>query len=236
MKFRSIILAFSSAALALSAFQGTSFADAPPPAPSAAPANLCQGNADATVTAVQTFYNATTTFSSDFNQSYFVKAYNQTKTSSGHVIFSKPGKMDWTYRDPVGNRIVSDGVTLNVYEAANKQMYTQSVNQSQYPAALAFLTGQGQLAKLFNFKLCNGAQMNFPGGSVLIGVPATPTSAYEKVLFYVDTATSQVRRVLILDGQSNTNRFDFLAPVVNQPVAPTQFVFTPPAGTSIIKP
>lgn len=230
MKSRSLVLVLATAAaLAVTSLHGTSRADAPPAAPAAPTAATVVGN-------VQTFYNATTTFSADFTQTYLVKAYNQTKTSQGHVIFSKPGKMDWTYKDPAGNRIVSDGTLLRVYEAGNKQMYEQTVTQSQYPAALAFLTGQGELAKLFSFQLLDGATMQFPGGWVLVGDPVTPTPAYTKVLFYVDAATSQVRRVLILDGQGNRNRFDFAAPVVNQPVPATQFVFTPPAGTTIVKP
>ncbi len=230
MKSRSLVLVLATAAaLAVTSVHGTSMADAAPAAPAAPTAASVVAN-------VQTFYNATTTFSADFTQTYLVKAYNQTKTSQGHVIFSKPGKMDWTYKDPAGNRIVSDGTLLRVYEAANKQMYEQNVTQSQYPAALAFLTGQGELAKLFNFQLLDGATMQFPGGWVLVGDPVTPTPAYTKVLFYVDQATSQVRRVLILDGQGNRNRFDFAAPVVNQPVPATQFVFTPPAGTTIVKP
>jgi outer membrane lipoprotein carrier protein len=232
MKSRSLLLAFATAAaLAVASFPGTSLAQT-----NAAPAAPGAPTAATVVANVQTFYNATTTFSADFTQTYTVKAYNQTKTSTGHVVFNKPGKMDWTYKDPAGNRVVSDGTTVWVYEAANKQMYQQAVSQAQYPAALAFLTGQGDLAKLFDFQLFDGAQMQFPGGYVLAGTPKTATAAYEKVLFYVDGPTSQVRRVLILDGQGNRNRFDFTAPVVNQPVPATQFVFTPPPGTTVIKP
>ena len=76
---------------------------------------------------VQAFYNRTTTFSADFSQQYLAHAYNTTKTSAGHVIFSKPGKMDWEYTDPAGQRIVSDGTTLRVYQPAEKQMYEQTV-------------------------------------------------------------------------------------------------------------
>ncbi len=185
---------------------------------------------------VQDFYDKTTTFSSDFQQNYLAKAYNQTKTSKGHVVFSKPGKMDWQYSDPAGNRIVSDGTTLRVYEASNKQMYEQQVGQSQYPAALSFLTGQGKLADQCNFTIYPGAQLQYQGGYVMLCDPKTPTPAYTKILFYVDAATSQVRRVLILDGQGNRNRFDFDNPQVNTPVQAQQFVFTPPPGTSIVKP
>ncbi len=147
---------------------------------------------------MQGFYNRTTTFSADFTQQYMARAYNTTKTSNGHVIFSKPGKMDWEYTDPKDNRIVSDGSKLRVYEAANKQMYEQTVDQSQYPAALSFLTGQGSLDSNFTFEI--KPEMNFQGGFVLIGTPKTVTPAYTKVLFYVDSGTSQVLRVLIWTG------------------------------------
>ncbi len=205
-------------------------------AASGAPFTASDAQATKVVADVQAFYNRTTSFSSDFTQTYLVKAYNQTKTSKGHVVFAKPGKMDWTYLEPKDNRVVSDGVTLKAYEAANKQMYEQTINQSQYPAALSFLTGQGQLAQLFSFKLMDGESLNFGGGWVLVGEPVQPTPAYTKVLFYVDKRTSQVMRVLILDGQGNRNRFDFTNPQVNLAVPAAQFQFTPPPGTAIVKP
>ncbi|HEX4514141.1 MAG TPA: outer membrane lipoprotein chaperone LolA [Polyangiaceae bacterium] len=185
---------------------------------------------------VQGFYNRTSTFSADFQQQYLAHAYNTTKQSSGHVIFSKPGKMDWEYTDPAGQRIVSDGSTLRVYQPAEKQMYEQTVNQSQYPAALGFLTGQGSLAANFDFTILPGAQLQFTNGYVLVGTPKQPTNAYTKVLFYVDQGTSQVLRVLILDGQQNRNRFDFSNAQANAAVDATKFTFNPPAGTTIVKP
>jgi outer membrane lipoprotein carrier protein len=188
------------------------------------------------VSNVQGFYDKTVTFQSDFLQEFTVKAYNQTKNSRGHVTFAKPGKMDWIYDDPAGNRVVSDGTTLRVYEAANKQMFEQAVNNSQYPAALGFLTGQGKLGDVFNFEIAGSDKIPFPGGFVLIGTPKQPTAAYTKVLFYIDATTSQVRRVMIIDGQGNRNRFDFTNPRVNDPVKPDEFKFTPPPGTSIVHP
>lgn len=186
---------------------------------------------------LQTFYDGITTFRSEFLQTFVVKAYNTTKNSRGRVVFAKPGKMDWTYDDPVGNRVVSDGTTLRVFEAANKQLYEQAVATSQYPAALSFLTGQGQLNASFDFQLVDGAgQFQFPGGYVLIGTPKTPTPAYQKVLFYVDKQKMQIRAVLILDGQGNRNRFEFTGPQVNLPVDPNQFVFVAPPDTTVIRP
>ena len=89
----------------------------PPLAASGAPASSClpaTPTAAQAVTCVQQVYDQSQTFASDFSQKFWVKAYNQEKSSHGHVQFAKPGKMHWTYDDPqsTGNRVVSDGVTL----------------------------------------------------------------------------------------------------------------------------
>jgi outer membrane lipoprotein carrier protein len=152
------------------------------------------------------------------------------------VTFEKPGKMSWNYDAPNGNRVVSDGTTIRVYEKENEQMYETPVKGSQYPAALSFLVGQGKLMKDFSLRLLDAAQMKFEGGYVLEGTPKEATPAYQKILLYVDAQTSQVRRVLILDAQGNKNRFDFSTPIVNQPVPKGEFEFTPPPGTRVIKP
>jgi outer membrane lipoprotein carrier protein len=165
-----------------------------------------------------------------------VKMHNQKKTSDGRVVFEKPGRMSFTYRQPNGNRVVSDGKVLRVYEAENQQMFEQPVDKSQYPAALAFLMGEGNLESSFDLRLLDARAMGVEGAWVLEGTPKDATPAYKKVLLYVDMGTAQVRRVLIVDAQNNRNRFDFSNPVVNTPVAPNEFEFTPPPGTQIVHP
>jgi outer membrane lipoprotein carrier protein len=183
---------------------------------------------------VQDFYNKTQTFKSDFSQQYLAKAYNQTKSSTGSVEIAKPGKMNWVYKDPVGNRVVSDGTTFWAYDASNKQVATQNVQQSALPSALSFLTGQGNLAKDFTWQIVDGATMNFPGGYVLVGAPNIPNPSLVKMLLYVDSNTSQVRRGMIIDAQGNRNRFDFLNPQVNVPVPAADFTFVAPPGTTTV--
>jgi outer membrane lipoprotein carrier protein len=234
-----VLATFVAASLSAS---GPSAGAADPPLPATAlPAVSClpaAPTADQAVACVQQVYDQSQTFTSDFSQKFWVKAYNQEKSSHGHVTFAKPGKMHWTYDDPqsTGNRVVSDGTVIKVYEASNKQMYEQPIEKSQYPAALSFLTGTGKLGDSFTFEVFPGDQMKFPGGIVLVGTPKQATPSYSKVLFYVDSGTSQVRRVMIIDGQGNRNRFDFEAPKVNMPTPPELFKYTPPPGTSIIHP
>src|SRR5262249_46859279 len=110
------------------------------------------------------------------------------------------------------------------------------LSKTQYPAALSFLTGQGKLKQSFNFKLQDSKQMKFETGYVLEGVPVQPTAAYDRVFFYVDAQTFQVRRVLILDAQGNRNRFDFVTGDVLSKAPQGEFTFVPPPGTQVIRP
>lgn len=184
---------------------------------------------------VQAFYDQAKTYQATFKQRYTIYAYNRTKDSSGSVVFAKPGKMRWTYSNN-GNVVVSDGKQIKIYEKENRQMYLQTVNKTQYPAALSFLMGNGSLRQAFTLDKLDAAKLQFPNGYVLLGTPKDPTPAYQKILFYIDKQTFQVRRVLLIDAQKNRNRFDFESARVNDAVKQTAFQFTPPPGTNTIRP
>jgi outer membrane lipoprotein carrier protein len=237
---RQLVTALSIVAAASLAAHDVSADDKKPDAPKAdapkAEAPKEDKAAEEIAKKVQTFYDTTKTFKADFKQEYTIKVQNVKKSSTGKVVFEKPGKMSWTYDAPNGNRVVSDGKTIKVYEKENEQMFETPVKSSQYPAALAFLMGTGNLTKDFSFRQLDAAQMKFEGGHVLEGTPKEATPAYQKIILYVDAATSQVRRVLILDAQGNKNRFEFNSPVANQTVDKKEFDFTPPPGTKVVKP
>ena len=185
---------------------------------------------------VQAFYDATKTYQAKFTQNYYIRVQDKKQVSSGNVAFQKPGKMAFVYDEPNGNHVVSDGHTIKVYDKGNEQMYESPVEKSQYPAALAFLMGEGKLTKDFTLKLLDPATMKFEGGYVLEATPKEASPAYTKLLLYVDAATMQARRVLILDVQGNRNRFQFDDPVVNKELKKDTFDFEPPKGTKIVKP
>jgi outer membrane lipoprotein carrier protein len=176
-------------------------------------------------------YDQSRTFAASFQELYRVKADATERRSTGEVIFEKPGKMLWTYDNPENNRVVSDGVLMKVYDASQRVIWVRALADSPYAAAFSLFTGKGQLASVFDFDLRPGSALNFPGGYVLAATPKQPTPAYSTVLFFVDTGTSQVRRVTIIDGQGNRNRFDFSNPRFYVAVPPNAFRQTPPPGT-----
>ena len=207
----------------------------PAPKPAAPSAPASELTAEQIAERIQAFYDKTKTFRAAFKQVYTAKAYAKTKEGVGTVILEKPGKMSWRYTNN-GNRIVSDGKIIRVYEKENQQMYEQPLDKSPYPAALAFLVGTGNLNQTFKLSKTDAARANFEGGLVIIGEPREATVAYQKMVLYVDAASYQVRRVLLLDAQGNKNRFDFTSTEVNKTPPPGEFTFTPPKGTQVVRP
>ncbi|MCC7542997.1 MAG: outer membrane lipoprotein carrier protein LolA [Deltaproteobacteria bacterium] len=205
-----------------------------------APADAGTGSArltaDQVAAQIQAFYDRTRDVEADFAQTYVNKLYNKTERSRGRVFFRKPGQMRWEYAQPSGNLIVSDGETMWVYEAEARQAYRRRVTDSELPTALSFLTGTGRLATDFTFRLLDARRQNFPEGIVLELRPRRANPHYDRLLFYVDPQTFQVRRTLIIDPQGNRNRFDFLRMRYNRGIPATRFRWNPPRGTRIITP
>ena len=193
-------------------------------------------DANAIATRVQAFYDGTRTYQARFEQVYHIEAYNRKKRSAGQVIFQRPGRMSWKYDEPNGNRVVSDGQNLTIYERDKSQVVEQFLGTSQYPAVLSFLVGKGNLREMFHLRKLDEKRMNFEGGWVLEGTPKQATSAYSKVIMYIDAETAQVRRMLVIDAQRNRNLFTFSNPTVNTAVPTGAFVFKPPPGTQVVRP
>jgi outer membrane lipoprotein carrier protein len=210
-----------------------------PPEPSVAVLEpAAPGSADELAQQVDEIYLPILRFRARFEQSYQAKVAGVTKKSTGVLFVERPGKLSFRYEPPNHNRVVSDGVTIRVYEAENNQLVEQPVARTEYPGALAFLMGRG-LRPSFTFSFNDKAK--FEGGRVLVGKPRATNPAYEQVLFYVDQALlgkrspNTIRRVVVLDAQKNRNRFDFLEASAPDRVEPSEFLFAPPAGVTVLK-
>ncbi|WP_437631513.1 LolA family protein [Sorangium sp. So ce854] len=206
-------------------------AGAPPAVPAAE-----AGSAEAVAAEVDTIFVGKKTYLARFKQEHTQKVSGAVKKQSGTLSVEKPNKLSFRYDPPNQNRIVSDGVSLKVYVAEDRQMFVTPVQSSEYPGALSFLMGHG-LRPSFTFTFNEKA--NFEGGPVLVGKPRAPTPHYEFVMFYIDSALlakkdpGVIRRVLIVDAQGNRNRFDFENASQPPSIDPAEFRFTAPPGTDV---
>lgn len=196
-------------------------------------------DARAVAAAVQAFYNQTTGVEAAFYQTYFHRLYDKYDRSKGKVVFQKPGRMRWDYANPGGKVIVTDGKRLSVFEPGGAgeapQLFERELTADSMPAAFSFLTGTGKLEDAFTFRLLDASKQGYADGYVLELRPKTPTPHYDRILFYVlkheGRPSGVVRRVLIVDGSGNRNRFDFSEMKWNPKAPDARFRFTAPAGT-----
>lgn len=183
--------------------------------------------------AVQAFYDKAATYQASFRQRVRRPAKRTPEDRAGRVVLAKPGKMSWRFDR--GDRIVSNGSMLLVYVKDEKTLYEMPLDRSPYPAALAFVLGDGHLQKHFRLGLLDNARLKAAGAWVLDCKPRAPTPAYQRLLLYVDQKKHHVRRAVVVDAQRGWNRFDFVGSKVNAPTPKGEFFFTPPGRTRIIR-
>lgn len=192
--------------------------------------------ADQVIARMQQFYNTTTDYQADFFQTYFNRLFNNYQRSHGKVYFKKPGRMRWEYAAPERKLFVSDGRTMWAYEPEANQAFQQSLRDSQLPTALSFLTGQGDLATEFNFRLIPARTYGFTGGHVVELRPKTANPQYDRLVLFVNGTSFQVVRSLVIDQAGNRNKMEFTNARQNTGIADSRFSFTPPQGVRVIRP
>ena len=206
----------------------------PPPAGSAPVAVSTEPSANEIIARVQVVYDATNAVKLTFNQRYGLMAYGWQKDSTGTVIAEKPSQSSWRYAN--GNRAVVGGSLVQVYEKTNNTLFVMPDSKSQFPWAMSFTFGPGQLERRFAFTKQDAQRLQFPSGYVVSGEPRKPVAALERVFFYVDGQSYRVRRVLLLDAQGNRNRYDFVKTELGVRVPPDEFHLEVPPGTQILEP
>jgi outer membrane lipoprotein carrier protein len=183
---------------------------------------------------VQRRYDAATDFRARFSQTLTSAALGRKTISSGEVAFKKPGRMRWDYQKPDKSTYVTDGGVLWLYEPDDGQAFKQELKSSQLPAALAFLTGKGELANEFEISFGPQSPYGVGGDYVLSLSPRQPQPQVKSILFIVDPRTFDVRESVITDSQGNVNDVVFADIKVNTRVPEATFHFSPPPGTRVI--
>lgn len=201
----------------------------PPPVP---------GSADAVAADIDSVFSDQTRFTARFVQKHKQKVAGVEREQKGVVWVERPGKISFRYDAPNKNRIVSDGTTLRVYVAEDEQMFENPVKNTEYPGAFSFIMGEG-VRKSFSFTF--NEKVKYEPGPVIFGKPRSPQPGYESVQFYIDKAKLEKKNpgavvgVLVLDAQGNKNRFELSDAKFPDKIDPQEFVFTPPAGTNVVK-
>jgi len=176
--------------------------------------------------------------SARFRQTATNRSLGQVQEASGEVFLKRPGKMRWEYRKPDERLYVTDGKTLWAYNPLDKQVMVQEVEAaftSRLP--LAFLAGDCQLRNAFQVSLLEHAGTRAAAGSAILDLrPKQPEGGIDRMLLEVNLQTGLVERATLFDAAGNTTVIALSDIAVNPGLPDRQFSFSPPAGTTVVKP
>ncbi len=187
---------------------------------------------------MQSFYETTNDFSADFRQDYFYKLSKRTQTSTGTVIFRKPGLMRWDYLKPSAKTFVLAGVKVYMHDPEAKLLTVASIGTSKLSASVTFLFGQGKLADEFAItqKACDKCT-----GTLLQLDPLVLDPRFQRIMLEVDPTTAQVLKSTVVDPDGSENAISFLNLKTNTGPAfdggvgsvDPRFKLTPPPDTQV---
>ncbi len=184
---------------------------------------------------IQNRYEKTSDFEAGFIQEYIGKGMQQSNRGEGRVYFKKKGMMRWDYTAP-NQKLVSDGRNFWYYQPEEKQVLVSDVSSVlKEKAPLAFLAGEGNLSRDFNFLNLKESVSQKEDSYVIELAPKEPVATLSKLVLTVDKKTYTVLQADVFDGVGNLTRTRFINIKTNVGISHSFFQFTIPPGTEVIK-
>lgn len=184
---------------------------------------------------IQNRYEKTNDFEAHFIQEYIGKGIRQTNRGDGKVYFKKKGMMRWDYTSP-NQKLISDGRTLWYYQPEEKQVLLSDISKAlQDKTPLAFLAGEGKLARDFDILNLNESVSQKEDHYIIELSPKEPLATLAKLALTVDKKTYIILQTDVIDGLGNVTRTRFIDIKTNVGLSNSFFQFTIPPGTEIIK-
>lgn len=184
---------------------------------------------------VQEHYDSVRDLSASFEQTVrsTMSGLGGDAKSSGKVVFSKPGRMRWSYLEPQPSEVISDGSTLWLYDPVAREAQKLLVTQGYLAGAgLQFLLGEGELLREF---AVTATQCGAEGQTSveLELLPRAPAS-FERMRLRVVVETGEVEETTVVDLFGNETRIQFSDRQINRDPAPETFQFEAPEGVEVI--
>jgi outer membrane lipoprotein carrier protein len=188
----------------------------------------------ATLALVQGRYDTIQDLSANFEQetqsAVFGGALAAQEVSRGEVLFAKPGRMRWNYREPEPSAVISDGKTLWVYDVAGAQVTRIRLDEGYLAgAALQFLFGSGRLAETFS-----ASTLSCTATAVEVELKPRKAESYELLSVTADRESGLVTGTAIVDLFGNRTSIRFSETQLNQSPAADEFKFVRPKGVELL--
>lgn len=184
------------------------------------------------VSKLQAKYEKINSLEAKFEQTYESARFSQTQTVSGTMMVKKPGKMRWNYSKPKGKVLVSDGSTITMYDPSDRQAIVSARPKDQnLPAAIAFLSGSGDLKKSFDFSWVSKPQND---QAILKAVPKKSEPNVKELEFTVSVQNPLITGTTVIDELGGRSKISFTSIKLDKNIPDREFNYQIPKQATII--
>jgi outer membrane lipoprotein carrier protein len=168
-------------------------------------------------------------FQASFTQSVISMDEPDSDESHGKMAFRRPGSFRWAYEDPYEQVIVSDGITLWIYDKDLEQVTVRSVGDELNKTPIMLLDTPDKLSQDYNLEIVLEA-----GNDVEISlVPKSEDPGFKRVILHFSNEV--LVGMEIKDNFDHLNRLYFSDVKQNVMLDDDFFNFVPPDGVDVIR-
>ena len=184
---------------------------------------------------LQKTYDQTTSIVADFKQTSSVPMSRRQRRGSGSLVIQKPGLMRWDYKMPEEQVLVSDGTTISMYFAGNKQMIIMPAREYlKSDITYSFFSGSGDILRDFEILPPEENDVE-PHFHCLKLIPKKNHPQVSSLTVSADRESFLIKRLVIVDHFDSVTDLLFVNLKTNEHKPAAFFSFTPPPGTEIIR-
>jgi len=182
---------------------------------------------DAAAQRLESALRGLSSFRAEFRQVVTNAEGEETETAAGTVSLARPGKFRWDYREPE-QLIVSDGVTVWLYDADLAQVTIRSAAETLIGTPALLLSGRSDISA--EFEVTDGGEEEGLAWTLL--TPKSSESDFRELA--VGISDGLLRRMRLVDRLGQTTRLEFENIERNPRFADGTFSFTPPPGVDVV--
>lgn len=188
---------------------------------------VAHASAEAVVKAVESKYATVTGMKAQFTQTVKSALYGD-ETQKGEVTLKRPAKMRWSFSGD-GKQFVTDGETMWIYNAPDKQVIRYEDVSAQAGSAQSLLTSLDRIGELFTI-----TDRPDDVGHTLLLQPKTADAQFKQVELHLDPQLI-VEKVVITDSFDTVTELVFSQVTLDPAVSDDLFVFKVPPGVEVIE-
>jgi len=174
------------------------------------------------------FMQKVVTLDTGFTQEVISEDGDIVQSSHGRFMLSRPGKFRWEYEGATAQEIISDGVSLWIYDKELAQATVKPLDDVIGASPAAILTRQRDINK--DYKVIEKSSSE--GLNWVELTPLDDNGDFKRILIGLDQKGIQAMNLHDQFGQTTTIRFRM--PVFNTSINQENFKFSPPAGVDVI--